>query len=115
MLNSEGDPTYRPSSANGSFVSSASEVNQTSEHQHETIEETNEEGPIKEQEEIRAPLYDVQEGEEEEATDVVVGTEREGMLEGENKNEEIPEADGRENSTEGAQNPANIEVDHVQT
>ena len=70
-------------------------MNQTSEPQYETIEEANKEGPIGEQEETRAPLGDAQEGEEEETTDVVVGTERGGMLEGENQNERIPEADGR--------------------
>ena len=60
-----------------------------------------------------ALLGDAQEGEEEEATNVVVGTEREGMLEGENQNERIPKEDGRENSTDGAQNLANTEAAHV--
>ena len=62
-------------------MSSADEVNQTSEPQHETIEEVNEEGPVGNHEETRAPLVDVQETEEERTpnTETVIARENEGI------------------------------------
>ena len=58
--------------------------------QNETIEEVNEEGPIGDHEENRAPLVDVQETEEEETLNAETVIERESVLEVENQEERIP-------------------------
>ncbi|CAI8614196.1 unnamed protein product [Vicia faba] len=93
FLNSEGDPTYRPTSVKGSFMSSADEVNQTSEPQHETIKEADEEEAVGNQEVTRVPLVDVQENEEESIPVAETEIERENV--------EIQEADGEEGFAEG--------------
>ena len=83
-------------------MSSADEVNQASEPQHETIEEANEEEVVGNHEETRAMLVDVQENEEERipvAETVTAG-----------ENEGIPGADGEEGSAEGNQNPTGSEA-----
>ena len=58
-------------------------------------------------------MVDVQEAEEEEAIDVEAVIWMETVLEVENQDERIPEVDGREGSTEGAQNPTNTEAAHI--
>ena len=83
-------------------MSLTDEVNQTSEPQHETIEEADEEEAARNQEETRVPLVDVRETEEEGIPGVETEIERDNV--------EIPEADNEEGFAEGNQNPPGTET-----
>ena len=104
-----------PSSAKGSFVSSASEVNQTFEHQTAAIGKPNKE--VSSEEDFDLPQANLktpqatndEQGEQEEVADDDVEKEMEGIPNGGNQNKDNPASAVRGNSTEGERNPANVE------